>query len=85
MPVIADLYIQDFPEVAEQRDKIIITLMKEEKAFARTLLKGTKHLLSFIADGLTGQEIFTMHDTYGFSYELSVEIAKRHHIQLAAD
>ena len=85
VPVIADLYIQDFPEVAEQRDKIIITLMKEEKAFARTLLKGTKHLLSFIADGLTGQEIFTMHDTYGFPYELSVEIAKRHHIQLAAD
>ena len=63
VPVIADLYIQDFPEVAEQRDKIIITLMKEEKAFARTLLKGT----------------------YGFPYELSVEIAKRHHIQLAAD
>jgi len=85
VPVIADLYIQDFPEVAEQRDKIIITLMKEEKAFARTLLKGTKHLLSFIADGLTGQEIFTMHDTYGFPYELSVEIAKRNHIQLAAD
>ena len=85
VPVIADLYIQDFPEVAKQRDKIIITLMKEEKAFARTLLKGTKHLLSFIADGLTGQEIFTMHDTYGFPYELSVEIAKRHHIQLAAD
>ena len=85
VPVIADLYIQDFPEVAEQRDKIIITLMKEEKAFARTLMKGTKHLLSFLDDGLTGKEIFTMHDTYGFPYELSVEIAKRHHIQLAAD
>ena len=85
VPVIADLYIQDFPEVAEQRDKIIITLMKEEKAFARTLLKGTKHLLIFIADGLTGQEIFTMHDTYGFPYELSVEIAKRHNIQIAND
>lgn len=85
VPVIADLYVQDFPEVAEQRDKIIITLMKEEKAFARTLMKGTKHLLSFLSDGLTGKEIFTMHDTYGFPYELSVEIAKRNHIQLAAD
>lgn len=85
VPVIADLYINDFPEVAEQRDKIIITLMKEEKAFARTLLKGTKHLMSFVSDGLTGQEIFTMHDTYGFPYELSVEIAKRHNIQIASD
>lgn len=85
VPVIADLYVNDFPEVLEARDKIIITLMKEEKAFMRTLAKGTRHLLGFIGDGLTGEEIFTMHDTYGFPYELSVEVAKRHNIQIASD
>ena len=85
VPVIADLYANDFPEVAEKRDQVIITLMKEEKAFARTLMKGVRHLRSFIGDGLTGQEIFTMHDTYGFPYELSVEIAKREGIQIASD
>jgi len=85
VPVIADLYAEDFPEVKEKRDKVIITLMKEEKAFARTLFRGLKHLRRFTGDGLTGEEIFTLHDTYGFPYELSVEIAKRENIQLASD
>ena len=49
VPVIADLYINDFPEVAEQRDKIIITLMKEEKAFRQTLRKGSNFLRNELA------------------------------------
>lgn len=85
VPVIANLYIDDFPEVAEQRDKIIITLMKEEKAFTRTLAKGVRHLLRFIENGLTGEELFTLHDTYGFPIELSVEIARREGITLDED
>ena len=85
VPLIADLYADDFPEVKRARDRVIITLMKEEKAFIRTLAKGTRHLLGFVGDGLTGQEIFIMHDTYGFPKELSVEIAKRHNIQIESD
>ena len=82
VPTIASLYIDDFPEVAKQRDKIIITLMKEEKAFTRTLAKGMKHLVRFVEGGLSGGELFTLHDTYGFPVELSVEIAKRQGIKL---
>lgn len=82
VPVIADLYVNDFPEVAENRDKVIITLMKEEKAFTRTLARGVKHLRTFINDGLSGEELFTLHDTYGFPVELSVEIARREGIHL---
>ena len=82
VPVIADLYVDDFPEVAEQRDKIIITLMKEEKAFTRTLLKGVTHLRRYADGGLTGDELFTLHDTYGFPVELSTEIARRETIEL---
>lgn len=40
VPVIADLYHNDFPEVAENRDTIIAVLIKEEKAFRQTLRKG---------------------------------------------
>ncbi len=40
VPVIADLYHDDFPEVAENRDNIIAVLVKEEKAFRQTLRKG---------------------------------------------
>lgn len=85
VPVIADMYEADFPKVAEQRDKVIITLMKEEKAFARTLVKGVRHLRRFVEGGLSGEEIFTLHDTYGFPVELSVEIAKREGVDIDGD
>ncbi len=42
VPVIADMYHDDFPEVAANREDIIATLVKEEKAFRQTLRKGLK-------------------------------------------
>lgn len=42
VPVIADMYHADFPEVAEKRQQVIDTLVKEEKAFRQTLRKGLK-------------------------------------------
>ena len=44
VPVIADLYLEDFPEVAERREEVIAVLIKEEKAFRQTLRKGLKEL-----------------------------------------
>ena len=44
VPVIADLYYSDFPEVAERREEVITVLIKEEKAFRQTLRKGLKEL-----------------------------------------
>lgn len=40
VPVIADIYHNDFPEVAEKRQEVIDVLVKEEKAFRQTLRKG---------------------------------------------
>lgn len=40
VPVIADLYHDDFPEVAEKREEVIAVLVKEEKVFRQTLRKG---------------------------------------------
>ena len=42
VPVIADLYEADFPEVKENREQIIAVLVKEENAFRQTLRKGLK-------------------------------------------
>jgi alanyl-tRNA synthetase len=44
VPVIADLYKDDFPEVAANRDKVIAILAKEEKVFRQTLRKGLNEL-----------------------------------------
>lgn len=42
VPVIADLYIEDYPEVAQNRQKVIDVLVKEEKIFRQTLRKGLR-------------------------------------------
>lgn len=44
VPVIADMYADDYPEVADKRDEIIATLVKEEKVFRQTLRKGINEL-----------------------------------------
>ncbi len=83
VPVIADLYTADFPEVKQGRDQIIAVLVKEEKAFRQTLRKGLKEMAKFVDGGLTGTELFTLYDTYGFPVELSTEEAFKQNIALS--
>jgi alanyl-tRNA synthetase len=75
VPVIADMYVDDYPEVKEQREEVINTLVKEEKVFRQTLRKGINELSKRKENGLTGEEIFMLYDTYGFPVELSTEEA----------
>ena len=51
VPIIADLYETDFPEVKENRENIISVLVKEEKAFRQTLRKGLRELERLAEDG----------------------------------
>lgn len=83
VPVIADLYEVDFPEVKENRESIIAVLVKEEKAFRQTLRKGLRQMRHYIDDGLTGEELFTLYDTFGFPMELSTEEAYKQGIKLS--
>ena len=83
VPVIADLYEADFPEVKESRESIIAVLVKEEKAFRQTLRKGLRQMQHYIDDGLTGEELFMLYDTFGFPVELSTEEAYKQGIKLS--
>ena len=85
VPVIADLYEADFPEVKENRESIIAVLVKEEKAFRQTLRKGLRQMRHYIDNGLTGEELFTLYDTFGFPVELSTEEAYKQGIKLSDD
>ncbi len=93
VPVIADMYHDDFPEVARQRDDVMQVLAREEKAFRQTLRKGVKVFekeikkLSHASDkpNVTGELIFTMYDTYGFPTELTLEEAYKHDVELEKD
>ncbi|HUB93695.1 MAG TPA: alanine--tRNA ligase [Verrucomicrobiae bacterium] len=99
VPVIADLYVDDYPEVKESRDHVIEVLVKEEKAFRQTLRKGLQQLdrMTQAQEGdlehpgkagamkvVGGDLIFELYDTYGFPVELSVEeLYKREHVRVA--
>lgn len=86
VPVIADLYYADYPEVAERQHQVIEILVNEEKAFRQALRKGLREWELIVqsarngsntmpAPQLTGENIFILHDTYGFPKELSIEEA----------
>ena len=65
------------------REQIIAVLVKEEKAFRQTLRKGLRQMQHYIDDGLTGEELFTLYDTFGFPVELSTEEAYKQGIKLS--
>lgn len=83
VPVITGLYKGDFPEVADNRDKIVSALTKEEKIFRQTIRKGLKEFENQTSKvGLTGVVIFMLYDTYGFPVELSKEEAYKREIEI---
>lgn len=85
VPVIIGLYNADFSEIAERRDEIVETLVREEKVFRQTLRKGIQELQKMAIGGLTGLEVFKLYDTYGFPVELSVEEAFKQGIDVDKD
>jgi len=100
VPVVADLYHDDFPELASKRDEVIAVLVKEEKAFRQTLRNGLKEFEKIVQSSslgnapglnndlerrLTGQMIFKLYDTFGFPVELSKEEAFKQGIIVAED
>jgi alanyl-tRNA synthetase len=71
-----------YPELLDQRDPIERWLASEEDAFGRTLEQGTKLLDELIARALdsgaqtiAAADAFSLHDTYGFPFDLTRELA----------
>lgn len=83
VPVIADLYHQDFPEVADKRHEVVATLVKEEKVFRQTLRAGVREFGKLARERLDGETVFKLYDTYGFPVELSLEEAFKQDIEIS--
>lgn len=70
-----------YPEIVENSDLIHRIVRSEEERFSATLRTGSAYLqeaLQELADGatLSGATAFKLHDTYGFPFDLTVEIAE---------
>jgi len=71
-----------YPELRARLSDVQSALRTEEAGFMRTLDRGSELLEALIADALddctmliSGDDAFVLHDTYGFPYELTREIA----------
>lgn len=83
VPVIVGMYEADMPDVAGKKQEVIDVLAKEEKIFRQTLRKGIHEFTKLTHDGLTGKEVFTLYDTYGFPLELSLEEAYTQQVKVS--
>ncbi len=78
---------QTYPEVIDQYDLIIKMVSQEEYRFLRTLESGYSILeqeMGSLADGesLAGEVAFRLHDTYGFPFELIMEISEERQLEV---
>jgi alanyl-tRNA synthetase len=76
-----------YPNLREQRERIMDVLTYEERKFGRTLTTGLalleEHLSAIEQRGATelpGELAFTLHDTHGFPLELTQEVAAERHM-----
>ena len=83
MNTIMDTMTPSFPEIADNRERILRVAVAEEKAFSKTLEAGTTRFdeaaSAVAASGakvLPGAQAFELHDTYGFPIDLTVEMAR---------
>ncbi|WP_019876947.1 alanine--tRNA ligase [Sporichthya polymorpha] len=81
-----------YPELLTEASRIHAVAEAEEAAFLRTLRAGTTILDTAVADTkkagstkLSGEQAFTLHDTYGFPIDLTLEMAAEQGIEVDRD
>ncbi len=78
VPLVSENMAHFYPYLKEHEERSMKMILSEEKKFASTLKSGEKVLASYLVsckDMLPGDAVFKLSDTYGFPYELTLEIA----------
>jgi len=77
-----------YPLLTAEQSRVEQALGTEESAFSRTLERGSDMLARLIESAkqrgasLTGKDVFELHDTFGFPFELTREIAAEADIEV---
>ncbi|MGY1738977.1 alanine--tRNA ligase [Geodermatophilus sp. SYSU D00684] len=82
LPVSRDAMGASYPELVADFDRISAVAYAEEEAFRRTLTSGTALFDTAVAQAkaagtpsLSGEQAFSLHDTYGFPIDVTLEMA----------
>lgn len=75
VPVVAQIYLEPYPEIDNQKEKIAHIFDSEETKFKKAIDKGLRELTKL--EKFTAQDAFGLYETFGFPLELSLEEAKR--------
>lgn len=80
VPVVADVMKDYYPYVTGKIELVQKVIKSEEERFRQTLADGEKILADLIGNSeekvISGKDAFTLYDTYGFPYELTLEYAE---------
>ena len=83
---IVELMGSVYPEVVENRELIRRVILSEEERFGATLRQGQVFLAEALdkleGDTLSGEEAFTLHDTYGFPVEVTEEMCADRNVKV---
>jgi alanyl-tRNA synthetase len=82
LPVSRDVMSASYPELATDFARISAVAYAEEEAFRRTLTAGTTLFETAVTQAkkagtpaLSGEQAFSLHDTYGFPIDVTLEMA----------
>ena len=78
-----------YPELVADKKRILAVSVSEEESFLQTLKSGTQifdlassELKSKKVKVLPGEEVFKLHDTYGFPFDLTLEMAREQGLEV---
>ena len=81
-----------YPELIEQAEVTDMWLAAEEESFGRTLAQGMELLRGHIAAAseagrstVAAADVFTLHDTHGFPYEMTTELLAEQDLSIEGD
>ena len=75
---VCELLADAYPELEQRRPQVAALLAEEERRFGETLATGgalLDELLAQPGDEIAADDVFKLHDTYGFPFELTAEVA----------
>lgn len=82
--VVIKIHANAYPYLKDNQVNILTILEKEESKFRQTLKTGLNIFNKLIGNDreLSGEDLFNLHQSYGFPVELSLEIAKARSIKI---